>query len=265
MVRALLLALVLLTCHCPAASVGYISFGNNAQNTANLTNLTSVFGAPSSTTWQSLGGGNLSGSLTGYSFLFVDGGTAGGNTFRDWLNSNLTAVQNYVAAGGRLYIDSGRTSGTNTINAGFGGVQFARMTGPSANGNTGVAVDPTDPIFANGAGTSWSASGNNDFASDYVIAPPGVGTPLITDQASGRTLLLEQTWGNGMAWFGGFDATSMRPGSITPTSVLFQNMLQYMANTSPPNPGVPEPDQIALLIVGVLGLLALHRRRSMVH
>ena len=125
--------------------------------------MNTVFGAGNWTKFYGFNPAVLGGM---YKFVFIDGGGITSPNFNAFVSNNTAALQNYVFAGGALFIDAARwTNGTSqseytsgSLNVGFGAtLQFD--TSYSLASFTASAINPNGPIFngpCGSAGTSWN-------------------------------------------------------------------------------------------------------------
>src|SRR5262249_33897291 len=141
--------------------------------------------------WTKVQGYTAAGFSSGYDFIYIDGGDGSSEQFNAFVPANLSAMQQYVANGGHLFLNAARGSGGDT-NIGFNAV--LHRSGDSLSSTTGTAVDPANPIF-NGAGTSWSG---NFFSHDTITGNNL--TPLITGQHG--TVLAMESFGAGVVYIG---------------------------------------------------------------
>jgi hypothetical protein len=187
----------------------------------------------------------------GYKMLFFDGGDGQSGNFETFINANRTALQNYVANGGTLFLNAARWS-SGSLDLGFGATLTTNLFS-----TTGYAVDPSNPIFKgpNGsAGTSWTG---NYFSHD-VLTGAGL-MPLITSDPNGlgNILLAQEKYGKGLVLFGGMTLPYWQ-SPATQAENLRANILSY---TAAGVPATPEPSSLALfgLGAGLVGWLRWRR------
>lgn len=193
-------------------------------------------------------------------FIFLEIGNTGWNEGVSFIQSNQTAMENWVASGGRLLINGANNEGPIPANLGFG-VTAINSSGSDAS----VASNPLHPIFlgpATPVGTSWDGS------SFRHQALSGSLTSIIEDSA-GNIVLGERSFGAGNVVFGtltlpffsnngvGHPSWNPRPEVVN----LHENIIRYAAATEVS--AVPEPSSLALLGIGacVAGVGAACRRR----
>jgi subtilisin-like proprotein convertase family protein len=164
--------------------------------TDNETAMNAVFGAGNwlDQRYETVNVGTLLSAST--RFIFMEGSDSIANELETFLNANRTAIQNWVSAGGLLFVNSAPNEGDG-MNLGFG---VTLNYGAGSSGDSAGAVRLANPIF-NGpflpVGTAWSG---NSFSHSYVTG--GGLISLITNEF-GRIVLGEKTWGLGRALFGG--------------------------------------------------------------
>ena len=139
---------------------------------------------------------------SGAKFIYLEGGDGDSTDFFNFVSANLNVIENYVANGGHLFINSASWTGGN-INLGNGiydenvgfGAYLEFNTGYSVASATGHAVNADNPIFTN-AGTSWSG---NYFSHDIIT---GSGFQTLITGSSG-TVVAEENYGSGDVVIGG--------------------------------------------------------------
>ena len=131
-----------------------------------------------------------------YKVIFLEGSDASGYALSDFLSTNLTALENWVAAGGALFLNCAPNSAPSTIDFGFGGVvlqSFVFM-------GEGVVQTLGHPVFngpfAPANGTFFGGS----FSHAIITGPSGIA--MITDASGSSVLLSEKIWGAGKVYFG---------------------------------------------------------------
>lgn len=173
--------------------------------------------------------------------IFIEGGAATFDDFNSYFNTpaNVTALQNWVAAGGTAFINGG-TWGGGPQSVGFGVTlnEFAELS------PTGTAAGP-NPIFNAASGSSWSG---NYFSHDTVT---GAGLTTLITTASGNVSLAEESYGLGEVIVGGLTAPQFQNPQPQAFN-LWQNILPA---------AVPEPTTMVAGL-GALGLAALAAARS---
>lgn len=91
-------------------------------------------------------------------FVFLEGGDDHAIELKTFLTANITAIENWVYAGGSLFLNAAPNEGAD-INFGFGGVLLDYT--PGAYASNVDASDPLHPIFAGPytpTGLSWTGT-----------------------------------------------------------------------------------------------------------
>ncbi|MFN0176034.1 MAG: MopE-related protein [Saprospiraceae bacterium] len=153
-----------------------------------------------------------------YKVIFLDGSEYAGPAMYDFLAANLGVLENWVAAGGALFINSCPVNTQTFIDFGFGGVSFQSQV----SGYQGYVQDPGHPIF-NGpfVPATGDFSGNYFAEFQYGSFSGDVGQVLILGNG---VALSEKTWGNGIVYFGAFLPPSLvapQPNAIN----MWQNIM----------------------------------------
>lgn len=133
----------------------------------------------------------------GTCFVFLEGGDAMADELENFLTTNATAIQNWVASGGHLFLNSAPNEGDG-MSFLFGGVElnYAWYTG------TAVATDPSDMLYScyyTPTGTTWTGS-----SFGHATVSGGGITPMIQDLfGTDKYTLASKDWGAGKILFGG--------------------------------------------------------------
>lgn len=219
------------------------------QNT-NETAMNTVFGSGA---WQDLRYETVNTATlftTSNNFIFMEGGDSTADELEGFLTSNTTAINNWVTAGGRLFINAAPNEG-NGMDYGFG----VTLNYPDFGGaESAVAVNPLHPII-NGpfgpTGTSWQGG----YFSHASLT--GLGILSLINDGTGDSVLAELRPGAGLTLFGGMTTTNFHIPQPEATH-LRENILAYAANT--PLNQVSEPGTLALLGIALVGLSTRRRR-----
>lgn len=183
-------------------------------------------------------------------FAFLEGSDFAADELEGYLDSNISTIESWVNAGGRLFINAAPNQGDG-MSLGFGGVNLV-YAGLYFSNNV-IAVNPSHPIFTGPFSTSTSFSGNS-FAHAQITG--GGLNPMIVDSTDSNIVVLaEKRFGLGYVIFGGMTTTNWHNPSIEALN-LRANILNYGAT-------VPEPSSLTLFGIGtcVAGIRTAHRRR----
>jgi hypothetical protein len=213
-------------------------------------NFTTVFGAGNYTATTYAGADVSSIFTASNSFVMLEGGAgypwslSGMDvTFRNYINTNSSAMLTWVGNGGHLLIQSASWE-RNPVTLGPG-----TISGPSADVTdigqltaAGHAAFPTASIDQTGG----------HFAHDYIT---GSGlTSFVVDPTTGKTLLAGIAYGNGYIMYSGLTTSNFNSGGPT----LTNSIIEYTAS-------VPEPSTYMLIGMGGFGILFsgyVKRRKS---
>lgn len=159
-------------------------------------------------------------------FVMLEGSESGNPiALNSFLIANNALIENWVASGGRLFINAGPNEGGN-ITCGFSGTVINYNAGPYCN--TAFAVNGSEAIFV-GPYTPISTVYTGNFFSHASISGTGLTNLLTgTNPAPAGTLILAyKKWGSGVVFFGGLT----QPGFWGPqpnATNLWKNILSYV-------------------------------------
>lgn len=195
-------------------------------------------------------------AIGGYDLLYIDGGYQNGGDMLAYLGSHRSALEGYVRAGGRLFINAATelmTGAEERFDLVFGARSVEWKF--DARSFEGHALDPLSVLF-DGAGEQWSGS---YFAHNGIIASSGFNT-LIADE-QGRVVLSGGFFGEGYAMLGGQTNTAFH-GSLGGSDPfqLRVNELLYALNVRR-GFDVPEPAMPGILMAAFASMLVVVRRR----
>lgn len=151
-----------------------------------------------------------------------------------FLSSNQSAVESWVSAGGKLFINAAPSEGGN-INLGFGGTQLNYNPDYQFNGGTLIysGIPATSHAIFNGPsnpGNYWYGAGFPwiywTFA-NATISGTGLTGLIQSDSFPFNIVLSEKNWGSGKVIFGGLNS----PDYFLPYQVsynLFSNIFYYL-------------------------------------
>jgi hypothetical protein len=156
-------------------------------------------------------------------FIYMEGGDNNANALQAFLSAHGSSIANWVANGGRLFINAAPNQGGN-IDMGFGVTLNFNMDYTTSSLN-GVAVDNAG--FTNGpiapAGTIFS--GGDSFSHAYLT---GDGLKQMIQDDQGRTVLGQMSIGSGFVMFGTMTADIFQ-APYPSTHNLRVNVLYYTA------------------------------------
>ncbi len=184
-------------------------------------------------------------------FMFIDGSDRNANAFSSFLSSNQAAIQNYVAGGGRLFLNAAPNQGS-TFAMGFGvTLNYPDFTGAGQAGATAAGT-------ASGIFSGISSTYNGGWFSHASVS--GAGLTSFMDNQNGKSVFAGMNFGQGYAAFGGMTL----PYYHTPKGdayALRAHMLEFVAEQGSAAADVPEPASIFLFGIGLLGAAGVSRRK----
>ena len=159
-------------------------------------------------------------------FIFMEGSADGEPAMETFLLNNLSALTNWVAGGGSLFLDSAPLSITNfTVNVSFG----VTLSVGNYSG-TAVANNAAHPIF-NGPFGPVGSSFSGGYLGHATVSGPGL-SGILTN-ADGKLVLAERVYGAGHLMFGGATLPSFQTpqpqASNLWANILFNSGLQSAA------------------------------------
>lgn len=160
----------------------------------------------------------------GYDVMYVEGGDSTWDEFAALIEGNQTVVEDYVAAGGVLFMNSGPNSPANgTMNLGFG----AQLVYES-HGNDATAANPAHPIF-NGPALPMTTVFTGTYFTHAVVT--GAVSGILLDEF-GEFGLAETSWGAGHVVIGGMTNVQFQNPDIEAAN-LRANILSYALSFVP--------------------------------
>ncbi len=184
-------------------------------------------------------------------FMFIDGSDGNANAFSSFLSSNQAAIQNYVAGGGRLFLNAAPNQGS-TFAMGFGvTLNYPDFTGAGQAGATAAGT-------ASGIFSGISSTYNGGWFSHASVS--GAGLTSFMDNQNGKSVFAGMNFGQGYAAFGGMTL----PYYHTPKGdayALRAHMLEFVAEQGSAAADVPEPASLFLFGIGLLGAAGVSRRK----
>ncbi len=233
-----------------AQGVAYLQNHNPWYNTANQSELDTVFGAGN---WnQFTYAVDPSDLFSNHCFVMMEGGENNDGYLAQFLAANQAAITSWIMGGGSLYVHVAGWYVSPDFT--FLGATYVHNSYDGA-GYSGSTANPLHPVV-NGpytpTGAAWTG---NLFAHAYFSNLSGYST-IIVDGAS-RPVVIEKSLGAGYVILSG-TTTSYWHSPNAQASNLAKNILAYGASKAN---CVPEPGPIALLIGGALTATACLRRR----
>ena len=167
----------------------------------------------------------------GTCFVYLEGSDGQADELEAFLAANSDIVENWVASGGNLLLNSAPNEGDGR-SFGFGGVDLIYSW---YSGNV-TADDPAHPIF-NGPWTPITT----DFTGGsfgHAKVSGGATTPVIVDSFDPSSVILsEKGWGDGHVMFGGMTPAYFH-SPATEAQNLVQNIYDYLKLCAPVDLGV---------------------------
>lgn len=166
-------------------------------------------------------------------FVYLEGSDAQANELENFLSTNGSFVENWVASGGNLLLNSAPNEGDG-MDFGFGGIelQYAYYSGSV------TADDPSHPVF-NGPWTPITTDFSG-FSFGHATVTGGDINPIIVDSFDpSRYVLAEKGWGDGTVLVGGMTPPAFH-SPFTEAQNLLQNVYEYIKLCAPVDVGVVE-------------------------
>jgi hypothetical protein len=151
-------------------------------------------------------------------FIFMEGSADGEPAMQTFLLNNLSALTNWVAGGGSLFLDCAPYFLANfTVNVGFG--VTLSVGNPSGSA---TAVNPAHPIF-NGPFGPVGSSFSGAYLGHATVSGPGL-SGILTNASDGKFVLAERVYGAGHLMFGGVTLPAFQAPQLQ-ASNLWANIL----------------------------------------
>lgn len=199
------------------------------------------------------------------SFIYLDGSERAGQELIDFLGANPTLIDNYINAGGRLYINAALTWQPGAVLPIAFGLSLA--PGASVTGFNPMSFD-SQALAQGGAGTSWTGLNGAYFSTHYVAGSPPNGTFSPILGTAGPNFLWTYSGAGGYLFVGAQTA----PAFHSAGGIALRTNELCLANGGPESvcgdiiPPVPEPATWAMLIAGfgaIGGALRYRRQQAL--
>ncbi len=188
----------------------------------NTTAMTAVFGVNYlTTTYAAANPATV--FVPGTQFVFLEGSDGNALALDAYISANIAAIESWVNAGGRLFLNAAPNGGAN-MNWGFGGVVLDYSNAQSAVN----AVTPAHPIFNGPYTPVTTAYTGSSYSHAHITG--GATTPLLA--GGGFNVLTQKTWGTGLVMFGGITSPNFHTPAVEAQN-LWQNIISYCATSSP--------------------------------
>lgn len=159
--------------------------------------------------------------------VFMEGGDFTANEMEAFLNANLALIESWVAAGGRLFLNSAPNEG-NGMNYGFGATQLVYPSFTGAGTAFAAADQTSHPIFNSPNTPTGTSFSGGSFSHASIACTTGCST-LITSGGA-QPVLMSMPVGVGLVFFGGMTTTNFHNPQPNATN-LRRNILHFLYNT----------------------------------
>lgn len=203
----------------------YVVDNNPWGQTTDITNMDAVFGSGN---WTQASSSTPAATIfaAGTGFVFLEASDYNPN-MAAFISANITTIENWVAAGGRLFMNAAPNYPGNQ-NWGFGSTT---LNYPSFADNVNSTV-PSNAIFTGPATPTTTSMSGGSYAHAYITG--GNLVTLLYDDAfspNTRPVLCYKRWGAGVVFFGGITEPYFQ-GPQPETYNVWQNVLFYVENFS---------------------------------
>ena len=156
-------------------------------------------------------------------FVYLDGSSDHALALEDFLEDNMTLIENWVASGGHLFLNSSPDEGDG-MSFGFGGTQLQYVWY-----TTDVqAYDVAHPIWSGPFTPVTPFMSGETFGTAEIIGEDLI--PLIIDAYNPEKIVAaEKNWGAGTVVFGGMLVTDYQ-SPLTEAANLRKNLISYLSS-----------------------------------
>ncbi|NOQ75398.1 MAG: T9SS type A sorting domain-containing protein [Crocinitomix sp.] len=144
-------------------------------------------------------------------FVYMDGGSMSADEMAIFLFANMTLIEDWVADGGRLFMNSAPNEGGN-IDFGFGGTTLVYEPGVSYTASATVTDVGHPSLFGPELPTVVDMTGTY-FAHGYITGTD-LNTIVVNTDSPGDVVLSEKDWGAGRVMFGALVANNFQEPAV---------------------------------------------------
>lgn len=159
-------------------------------------------------------------------FVFLEGGDGNATSMNTFVTANIVAIQNWVSAGGRLFINAGPNVGGN-MNWGFGGITLNYAVGPYSGDAYAAPGQAGHPIFNGPALPAGTGTYTGNWWCHGYVSGGGVAN-IIVGQTPGASLA-ELSFGLGRVMAGSMTTANFHLPAPNSQNLL-NNILSYLGN-----------------------------------
>ncbi|MBK7557948.1 MAG: hypothetical protein IPI54_06530 [Chitinophagaceae bacterium] len=159
----------------------------------------------------------------GTRFVFIEGSDNNANAMNAFITANITTIENWVSAGGRLFMNAAPNEG-GSMNWGFGGVNCVY---PAYSSNVTAAV-PAHPVYLGPFTPVATAFSGTSYTHANLT---GGGLTNLMNGDSPGSVMGSLNWGSGFVMFATRTTTNFHTPSAESQNLL-QNIISYTADMS---------------------------------
>ncbi|WP_070137927.1 T9SS type A sorting domain-containing protein [Crocinitomix algicola] len=156
-------------------------------------------------------------------FVYIDGSDAGALELATFLTDNITAIENWVSDGGKLFLNAAPNEG-GAIDFGFGGTT---LNYSDASASVDV-VNTKHPAFL-GPNTPTSSVMTGGSYAHATVTGTGYQNILTRSGDATKVVLCEKAWGFGRVMMGGMTTSNFHSPAIEATNWRI-NLIHYLGN-----------------------------------